>query len=152
VKQGLRFAWLAGLFLLPALLWLSPTNTLGEREPFYNSIAIIATIADKGKVKLIVSALSFSTVFYLLSKYEDNEVVKEKIRKFKVISETSDLSDKIIDKGLSSKFSDFEDALQYHCALKMDSNLLITRNVKDFKKSAIPIMTPVEYLKSLKSK
>jgi predicted nucleic acid-binding protein len=127
-------------------------DLLGEREPFYSSIAKIATIADRGKVKLIVSALSYSTVFYLLSKFEDNEVAKEKLRKFKVISETSDLTDRIIDKGLSSKFSDFEDALQYHCALETDCNLLITRNVKDFKKSAIPVMTPDEYLKSLKSK
>lgn len=55
-------------------------DLLGEREHFYDSIAKIATIADKGKVKLIVSALSYSTVFYLLSKFEDNEVVKEKLR------------------------------------------------------------------------
>ena len=127
-------------------------DLLGEREPFYDSIAKIATIADKGKVKLIVSALSYSTVFYLLSKFENKEVVKEKLRKFKVISETSDLTDRIIDKGLSSNFTDFEDALQYHCALIMDCNILITRNAKDFKKSAIPVMTPDEYLKSLKNK
>lgn len=127
-------------------------DLLGEREPFYNSTAKIATIADKGKVELIVSALSYSTVFYLLSKFEDNEVVKEKLRKFRVISETSDLTDRVIDKGLSSRFSDFEDALQFFCALRMDCNILITRNVKDFKESAIPIMTPDEYLNSLKNR
>ncbi|NOR76720.1 MAG: PIN domain nuclease, partial [Draconibacterium sp.] len=87
-----------------------------------------------------------------LYKFENNEIVKEKLRKFKIISETSDLTGKIIDKGLSSKFSDFEDALQYHCALITNCNLLITRNVKDFKKSAIPVMTPDEYLKSLRDK
>ena len=127
-------------------------DLLGEREPFYKSAARIATLADKGKVKLIVSALTYSTVFYLLSRFEDKEVVKEKIRKFKVIAVTSDLTDKIIDKGLSSKFSDFEDALQYHCAIKMDCNILITRNGKDFKESDIPVMTPDEYLNSLKNK
>ena len=127
-------------------------DLLGERDPFYDSIAKIATIADKGKAKLVVSALSYSTVFYLLSKFEDKEAVKEKLRKFKVISETSDFTSKIIDKALSSKFSDFEDALQYYCALKMDCNILVTRNEKDFKKSDIPVMTPDEYLKSLKNK
>ncbi len=124
-------------------------DLLGERMPFYDSIAKIATIADKGKVKLIVSALSYSTVYYLLSKFENNKVVKGKLRKFKVISETSDLTDRIIDKGLSSKFLDFEDALQFLCALKKDCNVIITRNVKDFKESSIPVMTPDEYLKSL---
>jgi predicted nucleic acid-binding protein len=127
-------------------------DLLGEREPSYNSAAKIATLADKGKVNLIVSALSYSTIFYLLSKFEDSEAVKEKLRKFKVISETSDLTNRIIDKGLSSKFSDFEDALQYHCAIKLDCNILITRNEKDFKGSDIPVMTPDEYLKSLTEK
>ena len=124
-------------------------DLLGEREPFYASVAKIATLADKGNVNLIVSALSYSTIFYLLSKFEDSEAVKEKLRKFKVIVETSDLTDRIINKGLLSKFTDFEDALQYHCAIKLDCNILITRNEKDFKGSDIPVMTPDEYLKSL---
>ncbi len=127
-------------------------DLLGEREPFYDSAAKIATLADKGKVKLIVSALSYSTVFCLLSRFEDVDSVKEKLRKFKIISDTSDLTSKIIEKGLSSAFSDFEDALQYHCALKADCNILITRNGKDFKNSEIPVMTGGEYLRSLKDK
>ena len=127
-------------------------DLLGEREPFYDSAAKIATLADKGKVKLIVSALSYSTVFYLLSKFENSEIIKEKLRKFKIISHISDLTDKIIEKGLLSNFHDFEDALQYHCALKADCNILITRNGKDFKGSDIPIMTAEEYLKSLSDK
>lgn len=127
-------------------------DLLGEREPFYESIAKIATLADKGKIQLIVSALTYSTVYYLLSRFEDKEVVKEKIRKFKVIAETSDLTDKIIDKGLSSKFTDFEDSLQYYCSVETDCNVLITRNGKDFKESEIPVLTPDEYLNSLKNK
>jgi predicted nucleic acid-binding protein len=125
---------------------------LGEREPYYDSIAKIATLADKGKIKLIVSTLSYSIVFYLLSKFENPLIVKEKLRKFKIISESSDLTDQIIEKGLSSNFSDFEDALQYHCALKADCNILITRNGKDFKESEIPVMTSEEYLKSILNK
>ena len=126
-------------------------DLLGEREPFYDSAAKITTLADKGKIELIVSALTYSTVYYLLSRFEDKEQVKEKIRKFKVVAETSDLTDKIIDKGLSSKFSDFEDSLQYYCAIKMDCKILITRNGKDFKESDISVLSPDEYLYSLKA-
>lgn len=127
-------------------------DLLGEREPFYESVAKIATLADKGKIQLYVSALTYSTVYYLLSRYEDKEIVKEKIRKFKVIAETSDLTDKILDKGLSSKFKDFEDSLQYYCALETDCNFFITRNEKDFKESELPVLTPNEYLSSLKNR
>lgn len=126
-------------------------DLLGEREPFYASAARIATLADKGKLKLNVSALTYSTVYFLLSKFEKGDVVKDKIRKFRVISETSDLTDKIIAKGLSSKFKDFEDALQYYCAVEADCNLLISRNGKDFKASEIPVMTPDEFLSKRKT-
>jgi len=127
-------------------------DLLGEREPFYDSAAKITTLADKGEIDLIVSALTYSTVYYLLSRFEDKELVKEKIRKFKVVSETSDLTDKIVDKGLSSKFTDFEDSLLYYCAIKMNCKILITRNGKDFKESEIPVLSPDEYLNSLRTK
>lgn len=126
-------------------------DLLGEREPFYKSAAKIATLADKGKIQIFVSALTYPTTFYLLSRFEDKEIVKEKIRKFKVITETVDLTGKIVDKGLASKFSDFEDSLQYYCAVKMDCNIIITRNGKDFKESDIPVLTPDEYLNSIRN-
>jgi len=126
-------------------------DLLGEREPFYVPAARIATLADKGNIRLVVSALTYATVFYILSGFEDKETVREKLRKFKVLAVTSDLTDKIIDKGLSSGFSDFEDSLQYHCAISMNCNIIITRNPKDFKESLIPVMTPDEYLSSRKN-
>jgi predicted nucleic acid-binding protein len=127
-------------------------DLLGERVPHYDAIAKIATLADKGKVKMVVSAFSYPTVYYLLTKFESSGKVKEKLRKFKIISEISDLDDTIIEKGLSSNFPDFEDALQYHCALKADSDIILTRNAKDFKESAIPVMSGEEFLQSLKNK
>lgn len=125
-------------------------DLLGERKPFYNSIARIATLADKRKITMVVSALSYATVRYFLTKYEGIEKTKDKLRKFKVISEICDLDKLIIEKGLNSNFSDFEDSLQYYSALRADCKILITRNGKDFKKSQIPVMTADEYLKSTK--
>ena len=58
----------------------------------------------------------------------------------------------IIEKGLSSTFTDFEDALQYYCALEGDCQVIITRNAKDFKASTLPVMTPTEYLTSVGKK
>jgi predicted nucleic acid-binding protein len=127
-------------------------DLLGEIEPFYESAAKIATLADIGKILIYVSALTYSTTYYLLARFEDKEIVKEKIRKFKVIAETSDLTDNILDKGLVSNFPDFEDSLQYYSAVKMDCNIIITRNGKDFKKSVIPVLTPDEYLASIKNR
>lgn len=124
-------------------------DLLGEREPFYNSIAQIATLADRNEIVMMVSALSYSTVFYLLSKYENSQIAREKLQKFKTISKVVDLSDNIINQGLVSEFKDFEDSLQYYSALKSGCALIVTRNTKDFKHSKIPVMSGEEYIASL---
>lgn len=123
---------------------------LGERDPFYLASAKIATLADKGKIEMVASALSYATVSYCLTKYEGLEKTKDKLRKFKVISKICDLDEKIIEKGLNSDFSDYEDSLQYFSALRKECDILITRNGKDFKGAQIPVMTPDEFLNSIK--
>jgi predicted nucleic acid-binding protein len=60
------------------------------------------------------------------------------------------LDELIIEKGLNSNFLDFEDSLQYFSALRTECDIIITRNGKDFKKSQLPIMTPDEFLNSIK--
>lgn len=124
---------------------------LGERDPYYISAAKIATLADKRKLKIVVSAMSYTTTSYFLTKYDGLEKMKNKLRKFKVISEICELDALIIEKGLNSDFSDFEDSIQYYSALRTECDIIITRNEKDFKKSQIPVMTPDEFLKSIKN-
>lgn len=125
-------------------------DLLGERSPYYDSIAKIVTLAERGEISLVASAMTYAIVFYLLSKYEHPDQVKEKLRKFRILSEISDLDASAIEKGLNSKFDDFEDSLQYYCALKSNCVLILTRNQKDFKEAAIPVLSADEYLVSIR--
>ncbi len=122
---------------------------LGERKHFYIPIAKIATLAEKEKLTMVVSPISFATVNYFLSKFEGSKIAREKLRKFKIISEICPLNEQTIEKGLNSSIADFEDALQYFSATESNCELIITRNGKDFKKSLLPIMTADEFLKSI---
>ena len=127
-------------------------DLLGERVPFYEPIAKIATLADKGKLTMVVSPISFATVNYFLSKYESPETAREKLRKFKILCEVCSLNEQTVEKGLNSSIRDFEDALQYFSATESDCEIIITRNGKDFKKSLLPVMTANEFLQSLVKK
>jgi len=122
---------------------------LGERHPYYEPIAKIATLAEKEKLTLVVSPISFATVNCFLAKFESQTIAREKLRKFKILSEICSLNEQTIEKGLNSSIKDFEDALQYFSATEADCNLIITRNGKDFRKSLLPVMTAKEFLKSL---
>jgi len=62
-------------------------DLLGERVSFYDAIAKVTTLADQKKITLIVSPLSFTTVDYVLSKYETSDSVLRKLRMFKLLCE-----------------------------------------------------------------
>lgn len=123
-------------------------DLLAKRTPFDRAAAAIASLADLEKVQLVTSVLTFANAFYILSKYAATDTVKEEIRKFKILTETADLTDKILEKGFESEFLDFEDSLQYFCAISKNCSHIITRNGKHFKNSVIPVMTAEEYINS----
>jgi len=123
-------------------------DLLGERIPFYDSIAKIATLADQKKLVLVASSLSFTTIYYILNKFESSDSALSKLRKFKIICQVCDVNEETIEKGLNSEFKDFEDSVQYFSAIQAKCSLILTRNGRDFKNSTIPVMTADEYLSS----
>ncbi len=124
-------------------------DLLAKRSPFDHPAKEIVSLADMGKVEIIVSALTFANAFYILSKYVHSKTAIEEINKFKILTQSSDLTDRILEKGLESSFPGFEDALQYHSAISCNCSHIITRNGKHFKSSVLPVMTAEEYLCSI---
>lgn len=122
-------------------------DLLAKRASFYEAAAKLFSLADRGKVKLFVSCLTFANTNYILSKMNNPSLAREILTKFKVLVTVADLNDKIVELALNDKsFSDFEDGLQYYSALENEADLIITRNLKDFKNSKIPVMTAQSYL------
>lgn len=125
-------------------------DILAKREPFFNDAAKLVALAENKEIILAAASLSFVNVFYILSKSISNRQLIEALIKFRIVCEVTSVDEMTIDKSLHSGFSDFEDAVQYHSALAHQSDIFITRNKKDFKKIEIPLMTPTEFLTSIK--
>lgn len=123
-------------------------DLLGQREPFYQDAAKLFSLADRGKVKLYVSSLTIANSNYVLSKLRSAKEARVILIKFKILVVVLELNDKIIELSLNDdSFKDFEDGLQYYTALENEADILITRNLKDFESSRIPVMTASQYLK-----
>jgi hypothetical protein len=91
-----------------------------------------------------------SNVYYLLRQTSTHEKVIEKLKQLITITEVLTTDKEVILKALNSNFKDFEDALQnYSAELNGLIDVIITRNVKDFKNSSLGVMTPDNYLKTL---
>jgi predicted nucleic acid-binding protein len=121
-------------------------DLLAKRDPFYSSAAHLFTLADEGKVQIFISALSLANIHYLISKHQSESQAKQILRKFKVLVNVTSLTEKIIDLALNSEFEDFEDAIQYFSALQNDIEILLTRNLKDFKKAQISVLTAQDFI------
>jgi predicted nucleic acid-binding protein len=121
-------------------------DLLGKRDPFYLPAAQLFTLADEGKVQIFISALSLANLHYLISKQRTEEEAKEILRKFKVLFQVAPLNDKIIDLALNSEFSDFKDAIQYYSALQNEIEVLLTRNLKDYRKAQITVLTAQDFI------
>jgi predicted nucleic acid-binding protein len=123
-------------------------DLLAKREPHYQFSAQLFTLADQGQIKLYVSSLSFSNLNYILSKQYSTDQARRKLLTFKALINVLSMSEKTVDLALNSDFKDFEDAMQYFTALEFKITTLLTRNIKDFKKANISILTAEQYLKS----
>jgi len=122
-------------------------DLLAQREPYYDSASKLFSLADKNKIRLSVSSLSFANTNYVLSRVLNPNEAREILRRFKVLVDLLPLTVKIIDLALNdSGFADFEDGLQYYSALESNIKIIITRDLKDFKSAKIPVMTAEEYL------
>ena len=122
-------------------------DLLTKRAEFYKPAAKLFALADRGKVKLFITSLTFANTYYLLAKELTTVRTKEVLRKFKLLVKILPVSEKIIDLALNSDFKDFEDAIQYYSALESRLEVIVTRNIKDFKLSDIPAITADDYLK-----
>ncbi|MEM9921951.1 MAG: PIN domain-containing protein [Bacteroidota bacterium] len=122
-------------------------DLLSKREPFYKDAAKLFSLADRKKLRLIVSSLTFANTNYILSKLTNPDSSREVLSKIKVLVKVAELNDKIIELSLNDKsFTDFEDGLQYYTAIENEADVIITRNLKDFKNSTIPAITSSTYL------
>ena len=123
-----------------------------DRKPFSREAAIIFTLIEQKKLKGYASSLTFSNLYYVLRKFESHNKVISKLDSISTILNILKVDEHTIKKALASGFPDFEDSIQYFCAIENRKiDVIITRNTKDYKKSDISILTPGDYLMTASS-
>ena len=120
-------------------------DLLGNREPHHLPAAQLFDYAERGAVTLYLSALSYNNLYYILKKSLPPRDLVRVLSQIRSLTQTLSLTDSMIESALASKFSDFEDALQYFAALSEPKiQGLVTRDRKGFKNSKIALFGPEE--------
>ena len=121
-------------------------DVLARREPFYASAAQIWSLAERGEIRAVVSAISFNNVYYVLRRAEGRVKAEKAMRLIRDVFESVPPDGQIINQAIDSGMDDFEDAVQFHSATRAKAAYLVTRNPAHFPKSDLPVLTPEEFL------
>ncbi len=125
-------------------------DSLFDRKPFAEHATIILKMCETGKINGFLTPLIYSNVYYLLRQTAKHEKVIEKLKQLLKITEVLQMDRKVVENALNSGFKDFEDSLQNYSAFNSGKiEVILTRNLKDYKNSELGVFTPETYLKSI---
>jgi predicted nucleic acid-binding protein len=116
-------------------------DIFAARAPYDIAAIELYRLAKDNKIKIYISAESFTTIYYILriNKIAHNKclMIFQDLLKTTTVMTTNEL---IISKAVQIGFDDFEDGVQFISAKSNSKiNLIVTRDKKGFKKSDIAI-------------
>jgi len=119
-------------------------DVLCNRTDFVADSLKVFKYCEAGQVTGVISALSIPNIVYIMRKELDAGKIREILTTLTSIFTVADLRESDLMKAADLDFSDYEDALQSVCASRVKANFIVTRNIKDYKNSAIPAIKPAE--------
>ena len=117
------------------------------------SIEVMKRLSSDGEIELFISSDMISNIFYILQNHYKYgfEKTLDAIEKIMTMMSICGVSQEDIQVSIeickNGEFKDFEDALQYVCALKEGCILIITNNKKDFQNASIEVLSTPEFLR-----
>ena len=132
-------------------------DLLLERDG-YEASAQILQLRDEDKIDLCVSILTMVNVAYVYRKTVGQNAVIPNLKCLSAIVDVLPMDNDTLEQALYMEGKDFEDTLQYLCAVQNRCDAIITRNEKDFRFSRglrgnpeqIPVYSPESFLKRFK--
>lgn len=125
-------------------------DVMRDREPFAASAQQILLGVERGYYDGCISANQLTDLHYLMHKETHDEAqTTESLKRLCKLVKIVDTTAEDCRRALVSDRSDFEDALEIETALREDLDYIITRNIKDFVSSPVPVLTPVEFVRHL---
>ena len=126
-------------------------DTIEARREFFDDSSMVVLLA--AEYDGFIAATGVTDIYYIEhkrnhSKEKTKAIMNKLFKLFNILDTTSE----DCRNALRSDISDYEDAILVESAKRNNIECIVTRNVKDFKDSNIPVYTPVKFLELLREK
>ena len=115
------------------------------------SAELILRQAVAGHLSIFASTLTFANMAYIIGRKHTQKEVCSILGALEPIITILPLDRQHLRNTIAHPCKDFEDMLQYQCAITGNCNVILTNNKKDFADfSTLPLYTAQEFLDTLK--
>ena len=115
---------------------------LQEREPFVESAARLFERIDAGEIEGFIAATTITNIYYIVRRSAGREAAQDAITQVLSDLDICAVDLEILEQALALNFEDFEDAVQYACAIVHNVDAIVTRDASGFVNAEIPVILP----------
>ena len=127
-------------------------DVLQSRVPFAEPAQKIFIYSANQQFEGYITAKSVTDIYYLTHRLTHSDAETRKIlSKLFTLFYVLDTASLDCRKAISSEISDYEDAIMVETAIRSGMDCIVSRNVKDYAKSSIPVYEPSSFLSILEA-
>jgi len=117
-------------------------DLLQQRGPFARPAARLFGAIEMKRAIGYVAGHTITTAYYLLRRGQSAPVAESAVLTLLRVVEVVPVEREDMMRALALGWNDFEDAVQATCASKIGADFIVTRDLQDFRGSAVPAREP----------
>lgn len=119
-------------------------DVLLEREPHAADATAVMALAEQRVIDGSICAASVDTLFYVIKRAKSAADARVLVRTVLSMLAVTAVTDACVRAAVDGDWPDLEDAIVYHSARLAGADAIVTRNPDDFRRGAIPLLSPAE--------
>lgn len=127
-------------------------DLLLDRVPHSQHAAILFSRVERGELEGYLCATTVTTIHDLATKSIGPRKAESSLKKLLSFLKVASVDQEIIGAAIEARGRDFEDRVIASAALAIEARGIITRNVRDYRKSEVPAYSPREFIKMMKAR
>jgi predicted nucleic acid-binding protein len=117
-------------------------DVLLERQPHVAASSRAMDFAGRAQLEGYVAGHAVATIFYLVERAAGRARAREVLADLLGVLRVAPVNDAVTRRALAGKFADLEDGLCHEAAVEVEAAIIVTRNVRDFRKGSIRAVLP----------
>jgi predicted nucleic acid-binding protein len=113
-----------------------------DRPPHAEPAAALLARIERGDLEAVIAWHTVSNVYYLLAAAADRRKALQFIRDLSLFIGIAPADSSVLRTALTLRIPDFEDAMQVAAALAAGAEMIVTRNLRDFRNSPLRAVAP----------